>query len=53
MLRPLLYALFNTLHRYPSQPIVKRYDTVFRSLADSLREDQEHLDAKAQANPKG
>ena len=53
MLRPLLYALFITLHRYRSQPIVKRYDTLFRLLTDSLREDQEQLDAKAQANPEG
>ena len=29
MLRPLIYALFIVLHKYPSKPIVKRYDTSF------------------------
>ena len=46
MLRPLLYSLFIVLHNYPSKPIVKRYDTVFDSLADSLRKDQERLQAE-------
>ena len=36
----LLYALFIVLHNYPSQPIVKRYDTTFQSLAESLERDQ-------------
>ena len=51
MLRPLLYALFIVLHDYPSKPIVKRYDTIFESLAESLKQDQEHLQVEEQALP--
>ena len=51
MLRPLLYALFIVLHNYPSKPIVKRYDTVFDTLAESLMQDQERLQAEEQALP--
>ncbi len=39
-IRNLLYALFIVLHNYPSKPIVKRYDTQFRSLEESLIRDQ-------------
>ena len=35
--RPLVYALYIVLHGYPSRPIVKHYDTIFRSLTDTLR----------------
>lgn len=38
MLHPLIYALFIVLHNYPSQPILKRYETVFLSLAESMEE---------------
>ena len=41
MLHPLIYALFIVLHGYPSKPIVKRYDTTFQSLAESLKQDHE------------
>ena len=41
MLRPLVYALFVVLHNYPSKPIVKRYDTTFRSLAESFEQDDQ------------
>ena len=51
MLRPLLYALFIVLHNYPSKPIVKRYDTTFVSLAESLKKDQERLEAEEQVPP--
>lgn len=34
----LLYSLFIILHDYPSQPIIKRYNTTFRSLVGSLKE---------------
>ncbi len=37
----LLYALFIVLHNYPSKPIVKRYDTRFESLEDSLERDMQ------------
>ena len=37
MLYPLVYGLFISLHRYPSKPIVKRYETTFLSLEESLR----------------
>lgn len=40
MLRPLVYALFIVLHNYPSKPVVKRYDTTFRSLAESFEQDE-------------
>ena len=43
MLRPLVYALFIALHNYPSKRIVKRYETTFRSLAESLKEDQQRI----------
>ena len=36
----LVYALFIALHNYPTQPIEKRYDTKFPSLADSLEKDK-------------
>ena len=39
----LIYALFIVLHKYPSQPIEKRYDTKFISLKESLERDQQHL----------
>ena len=38
-IRNLLYALFIVLHNYPSEPIIKRYDTQFMSLRESLLED--------------
>ena len=44
LLYPLVYALFIALHGYPTQPIVKRYNTIFRSLEESLKEDQMILD---------
>lgn len=40
MLHPLLYALLIVLHNYPSAPITKRYNTVFRSLSESLNKNQ-------------
>lgn len=39
MLRPLIYALFIVLHNYPSEITVKRYNTTFHSLVESLEED--------------
>lgn len=39
-LRNLLYALFISLHNYPSEPITKRFDTTFRSLDDSLENER-------------
>ena len=36
MINRLIYALFIVLHNYPSEPIKKRHDTTFRSLAESL-----------------
>ena len=53
MLRPLIYALFITLHGYPSQPIVKRYNTTFNSLEDSLTEDQARTEKEMQAGTTG
>ena len=50
MLRPLIHALFIVLHNYPSKPIVKRYDTTFRSLAESLREDQQRAETDEHAH---
>ena len=35
MIIPLIHALFIVLHNCPSEPIKKRYDTIFRSLAGS------------------
>ncbi len=49
MLRPLIYALFIVLHNYPSKRIVKRYDTTFQSLAESLREDQQRAESDEHA----
>ncbi len=37
--RPLVYALYIVLHDYPSRPIVKRHDTIFKSLKDSLKDE--------------
>ena len=48
MLRPLMYALFTVLHNYPSEPIVKRYDTAFDSLEESFRRDQVAVQAQGQ-----
>ena len=45
MLRPLIYALFIVLHKYPSMGIVKRYDTTFLSLEESLKRDQQDLNS--------
>jgi hypothetical protein len=45
-IRHLLYSLFIVLHGYPSKPIVKRYDTTFRSLADSLEHDQKRIESE-------
>ena len=53
MLYPLIYALFIALHEYPSKPIVKRYDTIFHSLEESLRTDQKTLDREAQDQASG
>lgn len=39
-IRNLLYALFMALHQYPSQPIKKKFDTTFRSLEKSLKEER-------------
>ena len=50
MLRPLIYALFIVLHNYPTQPIVKRYDTTFVSLAESLEQDQKRIDVEMAAS---
>ena len=36
MINPLVYALFIVLHNYPSEPIKKRYDTIFQSLTESF-----------------
>ena len=44
MLNPSIYALVIVLYGYPGAPLVKRYDTVFQSLADSLKQDQQALD---------
>ena len=35
-IKPLIDALFIVLHNYPSEPIKKRYDTTFLSLAESF-----------------
>ena len=35
LINPLINALFIVLHNYPSEPIKKRYDTTFQSLAES------------------
>ena len=43
----LIYALFIVLHKYPSEPIVKRYDTTFISLAESFERDQQRLQSEA------
>ena len=51
-LRPLLFALFIVLHNYPSKPMVKRYDTVFDSLAESFQKDQESLAAETPSKPR-
>ena len=53
MLRSLIYALFIVLHNYPAQPIVKRYDTAFISLAESLRRDQESIEAEMETRLAG
>ena len=45
-IRNLVYALFITLHNYPSKPIRKRYNTTFESLADSLKRDKSETDAE-------
>ena len=37
--RPLVYSLYIVLHGYPSRPILKRYDTLFMSLKDSLKDE--------------
>ena len=50
MLRPLIYALFIVLHKYPSKPIVKRYNTTFQSLAESLTQDQERTQSDQPAH---
>ena len=50
MLRPLIYAMFIVLHNYPSKPIVKRYDTTFLSLAESLKKDQQRLQSEQHAH---
>ena len=49
----LLYALFIVLHAYPSEPIVKRYDTKFSSLAESLEQDQQHIQRQKGPRPSG
>ena len=51
MLNPLIYALFIVLHGYPRAPLLKRYDTVFQSLADSLEQDQQVLDRTTGKSP--
>ncbi len=38
-IRRLLFAMFIVLHKYPSKPITKRYDTTFTSLKESLEKD--------------
>ena len=53
MMYPLVYSLFIVLHQYPTQPIVKRYNTTFPPLEESLRRDQETLDREAQAQTSG
>ena len=40
MLGPMIYALLIVLHNYPSGPIVKRHDTAFYSLEESLDKEQ-------------
>ena len=40
-IRRLLFALFIVLHNYPTKPIIKRYDTTFRSLKESLENDSQ------------
>ena len=37
----LVYALFVSLHRYPTKPIIRQFDTAFRSLEQSLKENRE------------
>ena len=49
MLHPLIYALFIVLHGYPTKPIVKRYETTFQSLAESLKQDQERAQSDQHA----
>ena len=51
MLRPLIYALLITLFNYPTKPIIKRYNTTFRSLAESLEEDRHSGAGAAPAAP--
>ena len=36
----LLYALFISLHGYPSEPLEKRFDTYFQSLEESFNEER-------------
>ena len=51
MLPPLIYALLITLFNYPTRPIIKRYNTTFRSLAESLEEDRHSGAGAAPAAP--
>ena len=41
LLRQLIYALFIELHQYPTRGTVKRFDTAFVSLVESLEKDNE------------
>ena len=45
MLRPLIAAIFIALHGYPyvKGSLDKRYDTTFQSLAESFKEDRQHV----------
>lgn len=39
MIRPLVYALAIVLHKYPSEPFVRKYNTTFQPLAESVIRD--------------
>ena len=43
-------TLWIVLHNYPSKPIVKRHDTTFVSLAESLKQDQQRLQSEQHAH---
>ena len=51
MLRPLIHALFNVLHEYPLETMVKRYDTTFKPLTEFIKQDMEHAKSKLPADP--
>ena len=50
MLRPLIYALFNVLHEYPMETMVKRYDTTFKPLTEFIKQDMERAQSELPAD---